>query len=70
LKLVAFFDRRKSLSANVLLIVNSNEILLQELSIALLKNTRQIVFEGSFESSMFLLTAVALESSLHHQGKY
>jgi hypothetical protein len=40
--------------------VNLNETLLQELSIVLLKNTRQIAFEGCSESSMFLLTMVAL----------
>jgi hypothetical protein len=36
----------KLIVANVLLPVNSNETLLQELSISLLKNTRKIVFES------------------------
>jgi hypothetical protein len=48
--------------ANVLLPVNSNETLLQELSISLLKITRQIVFESCFESNKILLSTVALES--------
>jgi hypothetical protein len=52
----------------LLLPVNSNESLLQELSIALLKNTRQILFEGCFESSKFLLTTVVLESSFNFQS--
>jgi hypothetical protein len=51
--------------ANQLLPVNSNETLLQELSISLLKNTRQIVFE----SSKILLSTVALESSLGVVGR-
>jgi hypothetical protein len=42
--------------------VNSNETLLQELSISLLKNTRQIVVESCFESNNILLSTVALES--------
>jgi hypothetical protein len=52
-------------AAYVLLPVNSNKTLL-ELSIALLKNTRQIVFEGCFESSN---TTVALESRFNLLSK-
>jgi hypothetical protein len=45
--------RKKLIVADVLLPVISNETLLQELSISLLKNKRQIVFEfeSCFESS-------------------
>jgi hypothetical protein len=48
----------------VLLPVNSNETLLEEFSISLLKNTRQIVLESCFESNKILLSTVALESRL------
>jgi hypothetical protein len=53
----------------VLLPVNLNETLLQELSISLLKNTRQIVFESCFESSKILLSMVALESRFNILSK-
>jgi hypothetical protein len=57
-----FRSTKKLIVANVLLPVNSNETLLHVLSISLLKNTRQIVFESCFESSKILLSTVALES--------
>jgi hypothetical protein len=56
---------KKLIVANVLLPVNSNETLLQELSISLLKNARQIVFE----SSKILLSTVALESRFNLLSK-
>jgi hypothetical protein len=55
--------------AYLLLPVNSNETLLQELSISLLKNARQIGFEGCFESSKILLSTVALESRFNLLSK-
>jgi hypothetical protein len=44
--------------------VNSNEILLQVLSISLLKNTKQIVFEGcACASGSLRLTAYDLDTA-------
>jgi hypothetical protein len=65
LNFAVFSTDEKLIAANVVACeLKSNETLLQELSIYLLKNTRQMVhvFEGCFESSKFLLTTVALEN--------
>jgi hypothetical protein len=58
---LSFFLRlRKAYRCECVVACDSNETL-QELSIFLLKNSRQIEFESCFESSKILLSTVALE---------